>query len=271
MSGPHRDRRGPPRQAGFTLLELLVSLAIGLAVTAGAFSLHVSTLRVRHAIESRIALHEARYFAAQLVRRHVLQAGHRPLRPELVSGVLMPFADAEGLFPAVAAAGDDLGWAAGQHVRELADGFEIRYAGASNGDGDADGTIADCAGQALGADATGATAFRLVAGRLRCTSGADDVVLAGDADGDVRVEAMVVRVGLDDDGDRSADRTETLADWTPGGAAVPVALEARLLFASADRVSEAPEPYRFDGVETVPADRRERRETVVAVALRNHP
>ena len=266
-----RSGPAPARQRGFTLLELMVSLAIGFAVTAGAFSLHVSTLDVRRAIESRIALHEARYFSAQLVRRHVLQAGHRPLRTAQVDDVLLPFDDAATLFEAVAADGDDPGWAAGQYLRALDDGFAIRYAGASDAAGDADGTISDCAGNAVADDANGASAFRLVSGRLRCESGADDVVLAGDATGDVRVEDMVVRVGLDDDGDASADRTEALSDWTPGGASVPVALEVRLLFAGADRVLGAPEPYRFDGVETTPTDTRERRESVVAVALRNRP
>lgn len=275
----------PRTQTGFTLIELMASLAIGLGITATALSFYVSTLGARRSIDGRLELQESRYFVGQVLGQYLLQAGHRPLRPELVDGALLPVRAAAQAFPA------DAGWAAGESLRPVAAGLAIRYVGSSreNAAGDlvADGSITDCAGARLNGDERGGMDFTLADGALTCTAlgpwavgGSADgapvtrVTLAGDGDGarsadGVRIEGFYARVALDDDGDASAERTVRLDTRPAGDPGEPVAVELHLLVASPDRTLQAPEGFTFDGVDTVPMDTRLRRESLYYVALRN--
>ena len=236
-----------PRASGFTLAELLVSLAIGATVSLAGMTFYVSTLEGRRAVDARLALEEHRWFAVQTLRRYLAQAGHRPLRLAEVDGPVLPIDSRAEAFPATAD-----GWAAGEYLRETADGFAIRFRGASNAAGDADGSLSDCTGAAIGADELGEMRFAVADGRLVCTVDDVEVTLAG-GEGDTRVDALDVRVGIDDDGDGAADR---FADADAAGG-VPETAVALVLELALDSERES-------DITGEAAD-----ETVVSIALRN--
>ncbi len=279
-----RDPRPRSPEAGFTLIELMASIAIGLGISATALSFYVSTLDARRSIDARLELQESRYFVAQVLVQYLRQAGHRPLRLDMIDGAVLPVRAAGIAFPA----GD--GWAAGQSLRAVDDGFALRYVGSSTLDADGapvpDGSITDCAGARLGDAERGSMSFTLEDGALVCTarraslasaltaSAADiRVTLAGDGSADaedgVRVEDMYAVLGLDDDGDASGDRTVRLEAHAADAAGEPVSIELHVLVASADGALSAPEAYTFDAEEATPEDTRLRRDALVHVALRN--
>ena len=231
---------GSARARGFTLVELMVSLAIGTGVALAALSFYSSTLEARRAVETGLVLEEQRWFATQALRRYLAQAGHRPLRLDDVDGPVLPVDSREEAFPAVAGT-----WGAGRYLRALPGGLAMRFVGASDEDGGADGSLSDCTGQPIGADEIGEMSFTVADGRLLCSVGDVDVTLAG-GDGDARVLDLSVRASVDADGDGSADRLED------AGAAMPAEPISLVLALS---IESEREPGTDD--------------TVVSVALRN--
>jgi type IV pilus assembly protein PilW len=82
------------------------------------------------------------------------------------------------------------------------------------------------------------------------------------------VERMVVRYGIDTNGDGAADQFRTadgVADWN----AVVSARVELLLVGPEGSVTTSAQPYVFDGVSTTPTDRRQRTVMSLVASLRN--
>lgn len=82
------------------------------------------------------------------------------------------------------------------------------------------------------------------------------------------VDRMVVRYGIDTDGDGSADQFRT-ADGVANWNGVVSARVELLLVGPDGSMTTSPQPYVFDGTATTPADRRQRTVMSLVASLRN--
>lgn len=69
----------PQKQSGFTLIEILVALALGLLIIGGAFSYFLSTLQTSKAVLSQSKLQQEVRSTANLIQRDVRRAGYAPV------------------------------------------------------------------------------------------------------------------------------------------------------------------------------------------------
>ncbi|MBQ1784429.1 MAG: PilW family protein [Gammaproteobacteria bacterium] len=127
-----RDMIRRASSSGFSLIELMIAMVIGLIILLAIYVVMMSSLRGLGTTEAQSALTDNGRRATSFIRQMLQQAGYRPLeRTQLGFG-----------FP------ERAGWETMQVVRGLAtdasgnDGLEIRLWGSANG------TVSDC----LGAD-----------------------------------------------------------------------------------------------------------------------
>lgn len=195
--------RGPVRQRGATMAELLVSMAVGLVVLLAAGALLVSSSRSYAAQAEAAALDDGGRFALELIARALRQPAHRDWeRVDLAAGL-------EGTAPPGLAGFDDktLGKASDGISDPLngsvngSDVLAVRFEGAGpapNGDG----SVTDCAGFPAHENAAGWSIFYVSRNgqgeaELRCKyRGADgwsaDAVVSG-------VDGFQVLYGVDTD------------------------------------------------------------------------
>jgi type IV pilus assembly protein PilW len=190
------------RQAGLTLPEMMVAVAIGLAVVlAAARLLELANGAYAAQVESA-ALDDAGRYALELVGRAVRQAAHAdPLQMDLSAPLdalpaRLAGLDARSLGSATAGIGAPL---AG--VANGSDVLAVRFPGAGAGAG-GDGSVLDCAGFGVGAGEEGWSIFYVAKNadgeaELRCKyrgagSWSADAVVAG-------VDSFQVLYGLDTD------------------------------------------------------------------------
>lgn len=149
------------RQAGLTLVELMVALVIGLIITAAAVAALIAARNGFGSVDSTTALRENARFAAELMHRLIVQGGF-----EDVAGGQISFAPPQGKAPAVQGYDDSLVAAAGSALPDgLASGTRstgcgsvtdtsckngsdvlvIQFTGTSRA-GAADGSMINCAG-----------------------------------------------------------------------------------------------------------------------------
>lgn len=254
----------PSGQAGITLIELLVSLVIGLTVSTVAASLIGGVMSSRDKVSGNVDLQETNYFVSQSLRQILVQAGYRALDSNMGSTVgAFPMPDANAFFAEVNGQ-----WEQGQFIKATSQSLSVRYGGDSRADGTADNSIYDCLGTPVAADEQVVTTISLLNQELICTTGIENDVMIG-ADSGTRVENMRIQVGVDDDADGSADRYILSSVASQADLLSTVALEIRLLLASEDNTLDYSKPYEFAGQSYTPGDKRARRETVVMVSLRN--
>lgn len=252
------------RQAGFTLIELLVSLVVGMTLVVVAGSLYSGVVSSRVSVAGETELRETGYYLSRSLNQHLQQAGYRSVDPvRLNSDNSFPIPDTTEFFDAV-----ENEWAQGQYVRVDGQNLAIRFGGATTEPLAPDHSIVDCTGSPSTFDAIEVLEFTVANNQLTCIMEDGVEVLAGNDLGTV-VEQMVVNIGVDDDEDRSADRYVTGALATQADMLSAVAIDLRLLLASADKVASSEQTYTFNGVESTADDLRKRSELVVFVALRN--
>ncbi|HYD81743.1 MAG TPA: PilW family protein [Paucimonas sp.] len=222
--------RRPRRQAGFSLVELMVSTALGLFVVLAGLALLVSSKMAYLAQDEGVRLQEAGRHALDVVARAVRQAGYEHwdeeqarlhAEPEFSPNVLG--LDARSLKES----SDDIEFPS-PHAVNGSDVLALRFFGVGGG-AHGDGSILNCAGfgvaapesQAAAEDGRGWSIFYVAKGiggepELRCKyrgkkAWTSDALVAG-------VESFQVLYGIDLDGDGipngylNADAIETLDD-----------------------------------------------------------
>ncbi|WP_157669871.1 PilW family protein [Chitinibacter sp. GC72] len=70
--------RHPSKQSGFTLVEILVALALGLLVVGAAFGYFLSTLQTSKSLLSQSKLQQDIRSTTTLMQRDIRRAGYRP-------------------------------------------------------------------------------------------------------------------------------------------------------------------------------------------------
>lgn len=263
------DDLRPPRtvgaHSGFTLVEMMVALALGLLLALVVAQLFANTRQANRSTEDGARLQENARYAAAVIGRVVRMAGYKSnpaalstvIYPEFVAPALNGL-DGAGLIPS--------------------DTLEVRYQGTGPVTGVADGTVLDCLGVPVAPDFAGtAVSYN----RFHIKQGADgrnalfcntDAVNAA-ANGTELVpgvDAMQVLFGEDRDADGSVDRF--VAPQTVGlNIDNVLAVRVYLLMAGSEdvRVSGGALVFTMAGQAYNYGDRKIRRVVTTTVALRN--
>jgi prepilin-type N-terminal cleavage/methylation domain-containing protein len=151
--------------AGFTLIELMISLAIGATVTGAGLTLYLQMTKNRNLIQAELNLQSDSYFINQTLRQFFNQAGYRPLNDAAQTAPILPVKALDQSFEAV-----DGQWLAGEFVRVLDNGFAFRFEGSSDATNVADGSLVNCQGDAIATGEVANVQFTIIDGGIFCSS-----------------------------------------------------------------------------------------------------
>lgn len=176
------NREAPPQVRGFSLVELMVSLVIGLIILLALSVVLMGSINSVATAEGQSALFDNGRRASNFVRQMLQQAGYRPFA-RTVSGF--------GFNP-------DPNWATTYQTAAVTDGgidgvdvLNVRFWGSSNG------LVVDCSGTPVADTTSISVTIDVVANQLRCTDSVSGVpqVVARD------IESLQVRYSLLDESD----------------------------------------------------------------------
>ncbi len=247
---PEREDRKLNAQGGFTLIELMIGMIVGLVLLLVIGTVFVSSQGVFREQEDNARVQENGRFALEIIGRSIKQAGH----------VEIPFTGFKVEFTGIAISGTngDTG---------VADTLTVQFEGAI-GDSDCEGTVVGVAGQIIqnhfNIDA--ANAELQCDGQVSFTPGVPGAapvgpVLLSD------VEDLQILYGVDTNSDQSVDQyTDLPADWEQ----VITARICVLIRSEKTNVVSAGNYLDCNGASIViPADRRLRRAFTSTINLRN--
>lgn len=186
----NRDRAARYRAQGFTLVELMIALAVGLVLVIVVAQLFLGSRRTFTTTDEVSRMQENIRFTYQLLSRTIHLGGYKSspnTRVEDVFNAATPvLVGTEG-----ATASDS-------------DGFSIRFQGNSNGTGPADNSTFDCLGLPVAAGVMAVNTFTIALGRngsnaLFCNNGTTNAEIIPD------VENMQVLYGVDNDSNLVVD------------------------------------------------------------------
>ena len=244
---------------GFTLIEMMISLAIGTLLTFTALTLYSQMSRSSAIVRTDSLLLENAYFIQQTIRQYINQAGYRPA-DTTASALFIPIDSRAQAFPEVSGE-----WASGQYIRSVDDGFAIRFKGASDSDGTADGSVINCQRTAIGSSDVVSLTIEVTEGTLLCNSAGEELVLIDENDG-LNIEELAMYFGVDTNDDGSTDQyieASTATDETI------LSVRLSFLLGSLNNVLTKSTDYTFDGTAYTPTDRKLRHETSLWVELKN--
>jgi type IV pilus assembly protein PilW len=242
-------------QRGFTLIELMVAVTIGLLLTIVVANLFIGTRATYQTTDEISRMQENIRFAYQLLSRTIHIAGYRSA----------PNSFANQVFGAanVAVTGTEGGGI-------VSDSFTVRYQGSGTGGGAPDGSVVDCTGAEIDAGVMTQSTFTIGVGAdggnaLFCNNGIVNTEVVSD------VENMQVLYGEDVDGDLVADRYVTATDVTNFDRVVSIRLS--LLFRTPNMPASVlvdTTTYNLNGAVVGPFnDTRIRRVVTLNMNLRN--
>ena len=237
-------------QHGFTLVEMMVAMTIGLVLLLVIGTIFASSRQVFREQEDNARLQESGRYALEIIGRNIKQAGH----------VEVPFTGFKVAFTGTAISGTNGG-------PGVADTITVQYEGALN-DNDCEGTGVSVAGRIIqnhfNIDAINA--------ELQCAGQISDAPTAPGVPptGQVllsNVEDLQILYGIDTDADQSVDQyVELPADWDQ-------VVTARVcILARSDKINIVPSGNYLNcsgATVAVPADRRLRRTFTATFNLRN--
>ncbi len=185
-------------QIGFSLIEMMIAMALGLLLLLVISTVFVSSRQTFREQEDNARIQESGRFALEIMGRSIKQAGH----------VEVPFNDFKVAFEGTAITGTNGG--AG-----VADTLTTQYEGVANVDQDCEGALVDVTGRLI------QNHFNLDAANaeLQCSGVISDTPAAPGAPptGNVlleNVEDLQVLYGVDTDANQSVDQYVTSpADW----------------------------------------------------------
>ena len=173
------------RRAGFTLVELLVAIAIGMALTVVVAQLFIHSRTTYTTTDDVSRMQENMRFAFQLLTRTVQLAGFHTA----------PNVDADTVFPPGAPAIDGA-----EGGGSAPDQLTIRYQGFGPTLGASDGSVTDCNGNAVAAGVVAVNVYTIAVG----ANGANALFCNG-IEAVPDVASMQILYGEDTDGDRVAN------------------------------------------------------------------
>ena len=242
-------------QAGLTLLELMISLSLGLLLLTGIGTIYVGSNQTYRVQEQNARIQESGRYTLDVIGRSLRQAGYwnLPIAPN----------NNQTIFSGTAITGAD----GGAGPPPPADSVTVQY--------DAVAGDRDCEGANVAADMVLQAALQLDAANreLECESN-NDGTLANDPQPLVsNVEDLQFLYGVDTTGNQSANfYTATPADWNrvvSVRACVLIRSEDQGITTSAQRYLDCPNALAGSGTLTAATDSRLRRAFVSTFNLRN--
>lgn len=257
MTARHRTQRG------FTLLEVLIAVAISMLIIAATGTVYKQTAfnHLKNTVSAQ--LQQSAFFTSHLLSQHVQQAGFRGLDLSLLNTRFIPIPDSLNVFPEVSGQ-----WQQGQFIRTSDSTLSIRFNGASDATGAADNTLLDCSGNGVPAGTIMELTLSLDQERLLCTSNGVTEILLGDPD-TIRISRFLVSAGIDDTDNGSIDRIVSGGAVTKADNRHIRQITLRVLMESRQKLDTASSVYVFNDTEITNSDRHYRREIVVKETLRN--
>lgn len=246
-------RPSPAAARGFTLVELMVALAIGLVLTVVVAQLFIGSRETFRTTDAVSRLQENMRYSYQLMTRIVHLGGYKAAPNTLVDSVFGPGTPAIGGVDGATAADSD--------------SFSVSYQGGSNGsDPAANGSITDCLGTPVAATATAVNTFTIGLG-----SNGANALLCNGTEIVADVENMQVDYGVDVNSDAVVDT------YGPAGIVANMdqvrSVRVALLFSSEDATATPTAStltYNLNGVVLGPYnDRRVRRAVTMTFNMRN--
>lgn len=189
----------PARQAGLTLVEIMVSLTLGLVVLLAIGSVYIGSRQTYRVQEDNARLQEAGKYALEVIGRSIRQSGADS------DMVFNPVTVTLECVPPACTPINGINGAAG-----TADTLAVElYAGREEDAGGGVWVTRDCTGGQIAAGAVITNTFNVVGTDLRCTGSVGGTqTLVSD------IEDLQVIYGIDTTGDQSADRyVDAPADW----------------------------------------------------------
>lgn len=255
---------------GFTLVEMMVALALGSLLAIVVAQLFANTRTTNRATEDAARVQESMRYAAEVIGRTVRIAGYKS----------DPVANSTVVFPAAGRALEGTNNDGTASGGQQTDTLIVRFQGAGNAALVPDNTILNCLGVAVAPDFAGTTKsynkFSIAPGAdgrnaLFCST--DPAVNPG-TELVPGVDAMQILLGEDTNADGTADR------FLPPAAPVTfdnvVALRAYLLISGAENVGAVDSPtapptktYTLAGSAHAYTDRKIRRIVTATIGLRN--
>jgi type IV pilus assembly protein PilW len=247
---------GTRRTAGFTLVELMIALVLGLLLTLVVAQLFIGSRRTFATTDDLSRMQENMRFATSIMTRTIRQAGYRTSPNSQAAYVFVtPNLVINGAAGASAATADSL---------------TVSFEGSGT---PADNSVINCRGESVAGGVMSSNTFSIVTVNgvpsLVCVTdtapGVNQVIVAD-------VENMKILYGESTDGDVNADR------FVPRGSLANadnvVAVRIAMLFRSPNTnvgVSIAPTSttWNLNGTAVTTNDSRVRRDSVFTVSLRN--
>ncbi len=251
------------RSPGFTLIELMISMTIGIIVLISATGLIISAADARRIVKFSAELQEESFFISHLLKQQLAQAGYRRIGTASTTSRAIPIPNLDDHYPPVTGK-----WLSGQLINITSGALSYRFDGASLPDGTPDGSIYDCLGNAVPVGVVIEASIAMQGNSLVCSIGANSIPLI-DGSTDTIIEQLVFTLGVDTNNDRIIDRTVDSSVATATDFSNTRNLTIRMLLASRDGVIKHNQTYRFNGANVTATDNRLRTEAVVPVALRH--
>lgn len=248
---------------GFTLIELMISLTIGVLVVSAAIALGTTAANSRKIVKHMAELQEEAFFVTHTIRQQLAQTGFRGIVPGNPSARSIPIASRTTVYPEVSGE-----WKSEQVIRITNNTLFYRFDGASFSDGTPDGSVYDCLGNLLPQGSLPVSALSMQNNQLVCTVGADSALLIGGGQG-IRVEQLGFSLGVDNNNDGGVDQIIDSSAATTNDFINTRHLSVRMLLATRDGIIRHNQTYQYNGVQTTATDHRLRTEVVVSVAIRN--
>lgn len=233
----------PLRQTGFSLIEIMIALVLGLFVLGSILSTFIASKQTYRQQDAMSRVQENARFAVNMLSKTIRKAGYRD-----DANIARPF---DEIFPAAVAPFN----VAGRVVFGTDSTFSLRY------EVSGDAWLQNCLGVTTASNVT--ETLGVVGGELRCTSGAvTQPLLSG-------IQGIYFLYGEDTnaDGYAYADRyvtAATVADWNK-----VVSVQVELLLVSEANGIVTPQPYIFKGVSVTPTDRKLYQVYKQVISLRN--
>lgn len=250
------------RQSGYTLLELLVAMILGLFILAGMIQINISSKKTYQISSYSSVLQDdlknANYHLSLAARK----AGFRS----------SPWMNTDNTFPA------DLVFAKKGQIVTGSDGatatdsdvFKIRYQGSGDGAGTPDNVVVDCIGGALDSGDIAVVTFDVIQNTLRCTTNNETQGTTQTEELVDNIENMQVLYGIDTDGNNYANHyinASTVTAWEE-----VTSIRIAILLKTTHEI------YNFTDSQTIalnditlpaPNDRFMRMQSVSTISLRN--
>ena len=246
---------------GFTLIELMVGLTLGLLLSLVVAQLFANTRQANRATEDAARVQESARFATEVIGRTVRIAGYKNDSTAASSTV----------FPA-----PDLALDGTDGAGTVSDTLIVRYQGGGAVSGTADNTILDCLGTAVAPDYT--ATYLKAYNKFSIATGADgrnalfcsnNSAVTPGTELVPGVEAMQVIFGEDTTGDGAADRFVPIGSVTTLDNVVAVRVYLLLSGSENARLATGPVTYPVGGVSYTYSDQKIRRVVTTTVVLRN--